>query len=89
MPWYKGPTLIEHLETVEIDVTADAAAPFRMPVQWVNRPNLDFRGFRGLICDGRVKPGDAVRVLPSGRASAVSAHRHQGRRLMRPWPGSR
>ena len=71
-PWYAGPTLMEHLETVELDVTSDQAKPFRMPVQWVNRPNLDFRGFCGLIATGAVKPGDAVRVLPSGRTSTVS-----------------
>ena len=72
MPWYKGPTLMEHLETVELDVNADQAKPFRMPVQWVNRPNLDFRGFCGLIAGGRVKPGDAVRVLPSGKTTTIS-----------------
>jgi bifunctional enzyme CysN/CysC len=72
MPWYKGPPLVEHLETVEVDATADQAKPFRMPVQWVNRPNLDFRGFSGLISSGVLKPGDAVRILPSGRTSVVS-----------------
>jgi len=71
-PWYKGPSLIQHLETVELDETADQEKPFRLPVQWVNRPNLDFRGFSGLIATGRVKPGDAVRVLPSGKTSTVS-----------------
>ena len=71
-PWYKGPALIEHLETVDLDETADQAKPFRLPVQWVNRPNLDFRGFSGLISAGRVKPGDAVRVLPSGKTSTVT-----------------
>ena len=71
-PWYAGPTLMEHLETVELDATSDQAKPFRMPVQWVNRPNLDFRGFSGLIAAGSVKPGDPVRVLPSGRTSAVA-----------------
>ncbi|MGC6399753.1 sulfate adenylyltransferase subunit CysN [Sphingomonas sp. FW199] len=70
-PWYAGPTLIEHLETVEVDGTRDRARPFRMPVQWVNRPNLDFRGFAGLIESGMVKPGDPVRILPSGRTSHV------------------
>lgn len=70
-PWYDGPTLIGHLETVEVDATADQAKPFRMPVQWVNRPNLDFRGFSGLIASGTVQPGDAVRVLPSGKTSTV------------------
>ncbi|MDE2340145.1 MAG: sulfate adenylyltransferase subunit CysN, partial [Alphaproteobacteria bacterium] len=72
MPWYKGPTLVEHLETVEVNSAHDAAKAFRMPVQWVNRPNLDFRGFAGLIATGTVKPGDAVRVLPSGKTSSVS-----------------
>ena len=71
-PWYAGPTLMEHLETVELDATADQDKPFRMPVQWVNRPNLDFRGFCGLIASGRVKPGDGVRVLPSGRTSTIA-----------------
>ena len=71
-PWYSGPSLVEHLETVEVDSTTDQAKPFHMPVQWVNRPNLDFRGFSGLIAGGTVKPGDAVRVLPSGKTSTVS-----------------
>jgi bifunctional enzyme CysN/CysC len=71
-PWYSGPPLMRHLETVEVDVTADQAKPFRMPVQWVNRPNLDFRGFAGLTATGSIKPGDAVRVLPSGKTSKVS-----------------
>ena len=73
MPWYTGKPLIEHLESVEVDASADQAKPFRMPVQWVNRPNLDFRGFSGLISTGLVKPGDAVRVLPSGKTSTVSS----------------
>ena len=71
-PWYRGLPLIEHLETVELDVAADQQKPFRLPVQWVNRPNLDFRGFSGLIASGSVKPGDAVRVLPSGKTSTVT-----------------
>ena len=76
-PWYAGPqyygkTLIEHLEEVEVRTSEDAAKPLRMPVQWVNRPNLDFRGFSGLIATGSVKPGDAVRVLPSGKTSTVA-----------------
>jgi bifunctional enzyme CysN/CysC len=71
-PWYTGKPLIEHLETVEIDNEADQAGPFRLPVQWVNRPNLDFRGFSGLIATGSVKPGDAVRVLPSGKNTTVT-----------------
>ncbi|HEX3567978.1 MAG TPA: sulfate adenylyltransferase subunit CysN, partial [Acidimicrobiales bacterium] len=71
-PWYKGPTLIQHLETVEIDETRLQSGPLRMPVQWVNRPNLDFRGFSGMIAAGVVRPGDAIKVLPSGRASRVT-----------------
>jgi bifunctional enzyme CysN/CysC len=72
MPWYRGVPLIQHLETVEVDATLDQAKPFRLPVQWVNRPNLDFRGFSGLISSGTLKPGDPVRILPSGRTSTVS-----------------
>ncbi|QTH21159.1 sulfate adenylyltransferase subunit CysN [Rhizorhabdus wittichii] len=71
-PWYAGPTLMEHLEAVEIDVDAARSRPFRLPVQWVNRPNLDFRGFSGLIATGEVRPGDPVRVLPSGKTSTVT-----------------
>jgi len=70
-PWYAGPTLIEHLDTVELDADADRAKPFRLPVQWVNRPNLDFRGFAGLISEGTIAPGDAVRILPSGKTTRV------------------
>ncbi|MEB3415016.1 sulfate adenylyltransferase subunit CysN [Alteriqipengyuania sp. WL0013] len=71
--WYGGPSLVEHLETVEVRSAVDAQKPFRMPVQWVNRPNLDFRGFAGLIATGSVKPGDAVRVLPSGKTTTVKS----------------
>ncbi len=71
-PWYSGPALMEHLETVEVDATINVEKPFRMPVQWVNRPNLDFRGFSGLIATGSIAPGDAVRILPSGKTSTVS-----------------
>ena len=71
-PWYQGPSLIEHLETVEVLSSVDADKPFRLPVQWVNRPNLDFRGFSGLIATGSVKPGDPIRVLPSGKTSTVT-----------------
>ncbi|NNC59113.1 MAG: sulfate adenylyltransferase subunit CysN [Erythrobacter sp.] len=72
-PWYGGPSLIDHLETVEIANVAAQKRSFRMPVQWVNRPNLDFRGFAGLITDGTIQPGDAVRVVPSGRTSTVKS----------------
>ncbi|HEX7914916.1 adenylyl-sulfate kinase, partial [Rudaea sp.] len=70
-PWYTGPNLLEFLENVEI-AASSTNAPLRMPVQWVNRPNLDFRGFSGRILGGTVKPGDAVRVLPSGKTSTVA-----------------
>lgn len=72
-PWYQGPALLPHLETVELAEQAAARAAFSMPVQWVNRPNLDFRGFSGRIAAGSVKPGDKVRIVPSGKTSAVSA----------------
>ena len=71
-PWYDGPSLVDHLETVEVDDERLARRPFRMPVQWVNRPDLDFRGFAGQIASGVVKPGDPVRILPSGRTSRVA-----------------
>ena len=70
MPWYHGSTLMAHLETVPVGDDLDEQA-FRMPVQWVNRPNLDFRGFSGTIVSGTVKPGDAIKVLPSGKTSTV------------------
>lgn len=70
-PWYKGPTLIEHLETVEVSLDARQQGAFRMPVQWVNRPNLDFRGFAGQIASGTIKPGDKVRILPSGKTATI------------------
>ena len=71
-PWYAGPTLVDHLEQVEVNAAHDGDKPFRMPVQCVNRPNLDFRGFSGLIATGSVRPGDTIRVLPSGKTSAVT-----------------
>ena len=70
-PWYQGPSLMAYLETVEIDEQRLAQEAFRLPVQWVNRPSLDFRGFAGLIASGTVRPGDPVRVLPSGKTSHV------------------
>jgi bifunctional enzyme CysN/CysC len=70
MPWYNGPTLMEHLETVDVE-TDDLVSPFRMPVQWVNRPNLDFRGFSGQIASGVTRPGDRIKVLPSGKESRI------------------
>jgi len=72
-PWYDGPVLIDHLETIEVSNAASQAKPFRMSVQWVNRPNLDFRGFSGLIASGTVKPGDELRSLPSGKTSTVKS----------------
>ncbi len=68
--WYDGPSLIEWLEAVPID-DGEASEALRMPVQWVNRPSHDFRGFAGQIAAGRVRPGDAVRILPSGRSASV------------------
>ncbi len=70
--WYAGPTLIDYLETVELQSSHDQTGPLRMPVQWVNRPNLDFRGFSGLIASGVARPGDAIRVLPSGKTSTIA-----------------
>src|SRR5690606_33266428 len=70
--WYEGPVLLEHLETVDLGLDEGASGPFRLPVQWDNRPNLDFRGFAGQIASGTVKPGDAIRVIPSGKTSTIS-----------------
>ena len=71
MPWFEGPALLPYLESIDVS-TAVADKPFRMPVQWVNRPNLDFRGFSGTIVSGRVRPGDVIVVAKSGRTSSVS-----------------
>jgi bifunctional enzyme CysN/CysC len=71
MPWYRGATLMDYLDSVEVDAERAQRTPFRLPVQWVNRPDLDFRGFCGMIAGGTVKPGDRVRVQPSGRESTV------------------
>ena len=70
-PWYGGPTLLDHLETADVGA-AEADAAFAMPVQWVNRPNLDFRGFAGTVSRGSVSPGDRVRIVPSGRTTHVA-----------------
>src|SRR6188472_305467 len=70
-PWYEGPTVLGYLETVEVDQVRMESAPFRMPVQLVVRPDADFRGFAGTIGGGTVRPGDRVRVLPSGLQSTV------------------
>ena len=70
-PWYAGPSLMAHLETIDVE-TELAAKPFRMPVQWVNRPNLDFRGFAGTIVAGHIAVGEDVVVAKSGRLSKVA-----------------
>ncbi|WP_341631354.1 sulfate adenylyltransferase subunit CysN [Sphingomonas agri] len=71
MGWYEGPTLLDHLDTVPLDLTGDAQKPFRIAVQAVSRPNQDFRGFAGQIASGTVTPGTKVRVLPSGRVTKI------------------
>jgi bifunctional enzyme CysN/CysC len=81
MPWYHGSTLMAYLETVEIDDARMQRAPFRLPVQWVNRPNLDFRGFAGQVASGVIRPGDRIRVQPSGRESTVARIVTHGRDL--------
>jgi bifunctional enzyme CysN/CysC len=71
-PWYQGPTLMGYLETVEVDEQRQQTEALRLAVQWVNRPNLDFRGFAGTIASGRIRPGDRIRAQPSGRESTVA-----------------
>ncbi len=70
-PWYDGPPLVDHLERVEVEEDR-RQAPFRLPVQWVNRPHLDFRGFAGTIASGGIRRGDAIVVASSGRQSVVA-----------------
>jgi bifunctional enzyme CysN/CysC len=70
-PWYDGPTLLGHLESIDLDIGA-SEQPFRFCVQWVNRPNLDFRGLSGTIASGRIRPGDGVLIAPSMRRSRVA-----------------
>jgi bifunctional enzyme CysN/CysC len=70
-PWYSGPTLIQYLEAIEVDDDTDTQ-PFRFVAQWVNRPNLDFRGYSGVIVGGTVRTGDRIRVVPSGVESTIS-----------------
>ena len=70
-PWYDGQSIMEYLETVEVAASSQSR-PFRMPVQWVNRPNREFRGFAGLIGSGCISTGDKIRVLPSGTESTVA-----------------
>jgi bifunctional enzyme CysN/CysC len=69
-PWYAGPHLLDYLETVDVE-DERAGKAFRMPVQWVNRPNSDFRGLAGMIVSGSVKPGDEIAVLPSGQTTRI------------------
>ena len=71
MQWFHGTTLLSYLETVKIDGEVALDAPFRFPVQWVNRPNLDFRGFAGTIASGVISTGDSIRVQPSGKTSTI------------------
>jgi bifunctional enzyme CysN/CysC len=71
MTWYRGPALLDYLETVALDEDPKLEQDFRLPVQWVNRPDSDFRGFSGQIAAGRVRPGDSVRLLPSGRTATI------------------
>ena len=71
-PWYNGPVLLEHLDAVELSANAEAAKAFRMPVQWVNRPDQHFRGFAGQIASGSVSAGTEVRILPSGRVTRIA-----------------
>jgi len=71
MPWYNGPSVLQQLDSVPLDAAADAEKPLRMPVQWVNRPNQDFRGFAGQIASGKAAPGDEIRILPSGRLTRI------------------
>ena len=69
-PWYTGPSVMEYLELVEVS-SVSQSRQFRLPVQWVNRPNREFRGFAGLIGSGHISPGERIRVLPSGKESVV------------------
>ena len=71
-PWYRGETLMGYLENIQVEDDTVTSGVFRMPVQWVNRPNLDFRGFSGIVVRGSIRPGDAIRVLPSGKESRVA-----------------
>jgi len=72
MPWFHGTTLLSWLETVKIDHERRQQEPFRLPVQWVNRPSLDFRGYAGTVVGGTVTVGDAIRIQPSGRTSHIA-----------------
>ena len=72
MPWYQGPSLMQYLESVPVQSSTDQTKPLRMPIQWVNRPNLDFRGFAGTIASGVLKTGDSIQAQPSGKKSTVT-----------------
>ncbi|MDA9165642.1 sulfate adenylyltransferase subunit CysN, partial [Alphaproteobacteria bacterium] len=71
--WYKGPTLLSYLENIELDKEIRTNQPFTMPVQWVNRPNLDFRGFSGRVSSGTIKPGDEIIILPSKKKTQINS----------------
>ncbi|WP_419684531.1 sulfate adenylyltransferase subunit CysN [Burkholderia theae] len=73
MPWYAGPTLMQHLDTLPLVARVTRDEPFRLPVQWVNRPHLNFRGYAGSIASGEIRVGERVRVLPSGKESRVAS----------------
>ncbi|RQR51212.1 sulfate adenylyltransferase subunit CysN [Burkholderia sp. Bp9126] len=73
LPWYDGPTLMQHLDTVPLAARVTRDEPFRLPVQWVNRPHLNFRGYAGSIASGEIRAGERVRVLPSGKESRVTS----------------
>ncbi|WP_321883962.1 sulfate adenylyltransferase subunit CysN [Burkholderia cepacia] len=73
MPWYAGPTLMQHLDTLPLAARVTRDEPFRLPVQWVNRPHLNFRGYAGSIASGEIRVGERVRVLPSGKESRVAS----------------
>ncbi|WP_241303642.1 sulfate adenylyltransferase subunit CysN, partial [Burkholderia stabilis] len=73
MPWYAGPTLMQHLDTLPLAVRVTRDEPFRLPVQWVNRPHLNFRGYAGSIASGEIRVGERVRVLPSGKESRIAS----------------
>ncbi|WP_179258709.1 sulfate adenylyltransferase subunit CysN [Burkholderia aenigmatica] len=78
MPWYAGPTLMQHLDTLPLAARVTRDEPFRLPVQWVNRPHLNFRGYAGSIASGEIRVGERVRVLPSGKESRVASVITQG-----------
>ena len=72
MPWYQGLTLMQYLESVPVQSNTNQTKPLRIPIQWVNRPNLDFRGYTGTITSGALKTGDIIQVQPSGKQSIVT-----------------